>query len=170
MRTSALLKLVFAFCLGFPCLAAANAELVASLNISADVEGFGGFSGLEISGDGTEITAVSDKGRIMRGYILRDANNDPIGVSDMRFAYVLGPDGARMRKWREDAEGLAIDNRGRLYVSFEGAYGDMTVLAAPRQNFRTRRSWIKCRRTLVLKVWRWTALAAYSHSPKDPGS
>lgn len=123
MRTSARLKLIITLCIGFPCLAAANAELVASLNLSSDVEGFGGFSGLEISDDGTEITAVSDKGRIMRGQILRDANDNPIGVTEMRFAYVLGPNGARMQKWREDAEGLAIDNRGRLYVSFEGEPG-----------------------------------------------
>ena len=123
MRTSARLKLILAFCLGFPTVAAANAELVAELDLSADIDGFGGFSGLELSADGTEITAVSDKGRIMRGQIQRDANDDPVGVSNMRFAYVLGLDGARMQNWREDAEGLAIDNRGRIFVSFEGEPG-----------------------------------------------
>ena len=112
--------LICAAVLLLPVQTRAEPQLVANLSLSADVEGFGGFSGLEVSSDGERFTAISDKGRIMRGRIVRNSEGNPSGVADMEFAYLLDTDGGQMPHWRADAEGLAIDSRGRLFVSFEG--------------------------------------------------
>ena len=100
--------------------AGAEPQLVATLALRSQVDGFGGFSGLEVNATGTRLTSVSDRGLILQAEILRDADGRPVAVEDLTFGQLLSPEGTPMARWRSDAEGLAIDQRGRGFVSFEG--------------------------------------------------
>jgi hypothetical protein len=80
--------------------------------------GLGGLSGLEVSQNGASFVAVSDKGRFVTGRFLRHGDV----ITDVTDAYV-GPirtvKGPPVGGYDIDAEGLAQDAEGRLYVSFE---------------------------------------------------
>jgi hypothetical protein len=122
MRCRSRFGLILAACLS-AAPAWADPQLVATLTLRADVDGFGGFSGLELDATGTRLTAVSDKGLVMEGRVQRDAMGTPIDLTGMRFTHLTDTRGDRMPEWRSDAEGLAIDRAGRLFVSFEGDTG-----------------------------------------------
>jgi len=82
-------------------------------------DGFGGFSGLELSSDGTRFTTVSDKGRILSGTIAR---KDRVisRVTMEKFVPLLDQKSRPVVKYNIDSEGLAIGPDGTIYVSFEG--------------------------------------------------
>jgi len=81
---------------------------------------FGGFSGLEVLDGGKDFLALSDRGRWARGTMTRDA------AGRLEAAHLTGKGrlhdlrGTAMRGVTFDSEGLAMDARGRAYVSFEG--------------------------------------------------
>lgn len=81
---------------------------------------FGGYSGLELSADGTLFTTVSDRGTIRQGRLTRDAEGRIVSVSAGPPLPLRGPSGAALSGKPADAEGLAIDDRGAIYVSLEG--------------------------------------------------
>ncbi len=80
---------------------------------------FGGLSGVKLSDDGRSLLAIGDRGvwvtaRLERdGEQLKRARTTGIGP-------LLGVDGKPLSEREVDAEGLAVDNEGRAYVSFEG--------------------------------------------------
>ncbi|WP_420858016.1 esterase-like activity of phytase family protein [Marivivens marinus] len=82
--------------------------------------GLGGFSGIEVSDDGARFTAISDSGIWVRGTFSRS----DAGTIDRIDLTAQGPlndtDGTPATGFRADAEGLAIRDDGRIYVSFEG--------------------------------------------------
>lgn len=83
---------------------------------------FGGFSGLEVSNDGSSFVAVSDRGTLISGTFQRDGQT----ISDieagpmhrLRRAF-----GIPLDRENSDSEGLAIAPDGKLYVSFEWKHG-----------------------------------------------
>lgn len=86
-----------------------------------DDRDFGGFSGIEMAPDGQSYTALSDRGTLWWGSVLRDAGG---GIRDLTVA-----GSTRLRSSRDepllagrlgDAEGLAIAADGGIWVSFEG--------------------------------------------------
>ena len=83
---------------------------------------FGGFSGMRIADDGARFIAVSDKGWWLRGRILYDQGR-PAGIEDAEMAPMLGADGRPLaaRGWY-DAESIAQDADGMLYVGIERAH------------------------------------------------
>jgi len=81
--------------------------------------GFGGLSGLEVSADGTSFWAISDRGRLYAGRLLR-TDGRISGLADLRAWPLRDTEGNRMEGPRADAEGLAIAPDGRIFVSFEG--------------------------------------------------
>ncbi|MDQ7070989.1 MAG: esterase-like activity of phytase family protein [Rhodobacterales bacterium] len=105
------------------------ARFLGSYEWTSEAEGFGGFSGLELSSDGRGFVAISDRGQITRGHIIRDSEEivrvtfDPLQpLVDVAGAPLIGKDA--------DAEGIAVDSNGRVFVSFElgqhvYAYGDL---------------------------------------------
>ncbi len=123
MRCRSRLQLAFFALLAFALPARAEPQLIADIVLSADVDGFSGFSGLEVGDTGTHFTAITDKGLVMRGRITRDATGAPTGLADTQFTQLTDDTGARMPQWRSDAEGLAVDAQGRMYISFEGDTG-----------------------------------------------
>lgn len=86
-----------------------------------DDRDFGGFSGLEIAPDGQSYTALSDRGTLWWGSVVRDEGGR---IRDLTVA-----GSARLRSTRDqplvagrlgDAEGLAVAPDGSIWVSFEG--------------------------------------------------
>jgi len=84
-------------------------------------EGFGGFSGLELSGDGTAFTMLSDRALLVTGRFRRDAAGTVTAVEVDRREPVLDPEGRTLTRDRGDSEGLAIAADGTTYISLEGA-------------------------------------------------
>lgn len=82
---------------------------------------FGGFSGLEVGTDGSEFWAVSDGGLMVQGRFER-TDYEISGVADADFFDLKSPDGKVLQGVWNDAEGLAVDEQGRAYVSFEGEH------------------------------------------------
>jgi len=96
-----------------------RAKLAGRLSWSMRGEAFGGLSGLALTGDGTGFTALSDRGRLVTGRILRE-DGEISGVADLRMTPLKNTEGGPLKKFHSDAEGLAIRSDGRLYISFEG--------------------------------------------------
>ncbi|MGR3714319.1 MAG: esterase-like activity of phytase family protein [Shimia sp.] len=99
-----------------------SAELIATYRWQIPETWFGGFSALELSDDGTEMVALSDRGFIVQAQLQRK-DGEITGVTNVRTSRVLRPSGhfARHTGWR-DSEGLAQMDDGSLVVAFEGEH------------------------------------------------
>ncbi|ARJ69580.1 esterase-like activity of phytase family protein [Paracoccus contaminans] len=105
--------------------AAARADVVIdALGIFVWHEGdadFGGFSGLELSEDGSRYWALSDRGTIRWGSVQRSRQGRISGLTTAGTARLQDSQGRKLQPgYKGDAEGLAIDAQGRMFVSFEG--------------------------------------------------
>ncbi|WP_298259136.1 esterase-like activity of phytase family protein [uncultured Litoreibacter sp.] len=100
---------------------AQSLEFVSRYGWRSDVEGFGGFSSLELSRNGDRFTTTTDKGLISEGRIVRREGRIR-GLDNLRFETLQNPAGAPLRSYRTDAEGLAIAPDGTIYISFEGTH------------------------------------------------
>ncbi|SDW44418.1 esterase-like activity of phytase family protein [Paracoccus sanguinis] len=84
-------------------------------------EDFGGFSGLELSDDGSRYWALSDRGTLRWGSIDRDGQGRIVRLTTAGSARLQDSRGRKLKPgYLGDAEGLAIDAEGRIFVSFEG--------------------------------------------------
>lgn len=79
---------------------------------------FGGFSGLAVLDGGTRMITVSDKGTYATATLTREAGR-LTGVTRTTAGPLLGIAGAPLGGYDVDAEGVAVDDRGRIYISFE---------------------------------------------------
>lgn len=112
-----------------------KAEYISSYRWTDDDAVFGGFSGFDLASNGVNFWTVSDDGIIIKAQLLRDQENGRItGIS----AYDLHPlqmiKGGPVQQIDNDAEGLAVSEVGKIFVSFEGfhrvrQYDDVTSLA-----------------------------------------
>jgi hypothetical protein len=90
----------------------------AGVELQASSEGFGGFSGLWRSPDGSEIVAVSDAAQWLTARVAT-ANGRLAGLADAVMAPVLGANGRPLRRTRSyDTESLAIAG-GVAYLAIE---------------------------------------------------
>ncbi len=80
---------------------------------------FGGWSGIDLSEDGSQFVAIGDSGQITQGAIKRDGD----AITSIDFPYV-----GRLKTYHGketgptyvfDAEGLAVAPDGQLFVAFE---------------------------------------------------
>lgn len=100
-----------------PCFAA-ELTFVSRYTWHSSIKGFGGLSGLELSGDGTKLYATSDAGYALSAKVIRQ--NDKItGLRDIVFAPLRDLKGKPLDRWYVDAEGLARNGNGPFYISFE---------------------------------------------------
>jgi len=100
------------------------------------VAAFGGFSGFVLLPDAAGFVAVTDKGWLAEGRLIRDGDRI-VGVSDTTLRPMVGGKNAPLTSFMSDAEGLARAPDGTLYVSFEGYHR----IAAVRPG-ETRTRWI----------------------------
>ena len=96
---------------------------------------FGGFSGLEVSDDGTRFAAISDRGDHTEGRFQR-SDGRITGVIAGPILPVLDRDGQPVRGYWFDSEGLAIAPDGRRFIAFESvariwSYATPTSAAEP---------------------------------------
>lgn len=98
--------------------AAARPELMTETVWRVADDGFGGFSAIHVSAEGTRFIAVSDKGRIAEGDIQRQ-DGEITSIGPVRLDWLRDPRGQPLEDVLTDAEGIAIDADGRIYVSFE---------------------------------------------------
>jgi hypothetical protein len=89
---------------------------------SSDV-GFGGWSDLAVSADGSEILAISDEAHWLRAHLTYDASGDLAGINSGEIAPMLNESGKPMLGKDGDAEGLTLEHphdvHGAAIVSFE---------------------------------------------------
>lgn len=83
---------------------------------------FGGFSGIELSQDGRQMVAISDRGMFVTGTLQR--KGDAVsGVKNVNAFRVLNAKGTFPQKaGLRDSEGLVLQKNGGLVVSFEGEH------------------------------------------------
>jgi hypothetical protein len=84
---------------------------------------FGGWSGIEISPDGSGMTAITDRGRLIRARIERDIERDKgliTGITPLRWWRLKSSSGRFLSRGIIDSEGLAIGNDAAIHISFEG--------------------------------------------------
>lgn len=80
---------------------------------------FGGLSALHMSDNGSRLLAVSDRGQFVTGSVLRDGDTIT-GITEVAINPVRQISGAPVNEANYDSEGLAVDAKGNIYVSFEG--------------------------------------------------
>lgn len=84
-------------------------------------EDFGGFSGIELSADGRSYTALSDRATLRWGSIYRDSQGRIARLTTAGRARLHDSKGQPLTGgYLGDSEGIAIDDAGRIFVSFEG--------------------------------------------------
>ncbi|WP_164660642.1 esterase-like activity of phytase family protein [Tropicibacter sp. Alg240-R139] len=123
------MRLSFAISIIFTCLLAgsvvavdtAKATYLSSYSWDNSAPWFGGFSALEISADGRNITVLNDRGVILTARVSRtETNIDDIEITSS--ARVLSSTGKTLRGLGADSEGLAIAEDGTVFISFEGIH------------------------------------------------
>ena len=84
-------------------------------------EHFGGWSGVHVSPDGRSFVTISDKGSFAEGVLERGPDGTLTAAKLTRRGRLHGIDGSLLGESESetDAEGLAVDDPGRAYVSFE---------------------------------------------------
>lgn len=78
---------------------------------------FGGFSGLEVYPDGHFLT-ISDRGSFFTGWITRE-DGTVVAIELDSHTPILDSKGLPLDGRNTDAEGLAVNENGDIYVSFE---------------------------------------------------
>jgi hypothetical protein len=95
-----------------------NLRLLSNVTWSQSDSWFGGFSGAEVSENGTRISLISDRGTLVMADMIRE--NGTLAAMQLRAQIPLaGAHGAALSNAESDPEGLAIDRQGRAFVSFE---------------------------------------------------
>jgi hypothetical protein len=107
-----------------------------SLRWELDAPWFGGWSGIEVTDQGNQLTVISDRGQLTRGRMNR--NNGKLASVTVQSSKHLGrATGGRVRKKASDAEGLAISDSGQAHISFEHHHRIMrTDIATARTSGR----------------------------------
>ncbi|MFV0303848.1 MAG: esterase-like activity of phytase family protein [Paracoccus sp. (in: a-proteobacteria)] len=103
--------------------AAASLDYVATYVWSSPQEDpdFGGFSGIEISADGSGFHALTDRAHLYWGSIDRDASGRIRGLNIAGRSHLTDSKGNPLPEGRlGDSEGLAVAPDGTIWVSFEG--------------------------------------------------
>ncbi|MDA8747657.1 esterase-like activity of phytase family protein [Litoreibacter sp.] len=96
-------------------------EFVGSKTWVEKTQGFGGFSSIEVSANGTSFLATTDKGLFGEGVFARKGGKIT-GISSPKFYKILGDGDKVLEAGHTDAEGLAVHGGREIYVSFEGQH------------------------------------------------
>jgi hypothetical protein len=121
-----------------------KAQFSSDITLRSDDENFGGFSGLDLSSDGTKFTIITDRGFISSGEIER-TNGKITKVTYGPLQALKSPRGNKLKAGWRDSEGLALMPSGGFVVSFEGhhrlvKYTSETAISSPILAFPTPKS------------------------------
>ncbi|MEM9583899.1 MAG: esterase-like activity of phytase family protein [Pseudomonadota bacterium] len=132
---------------------AQSLELVGSIRWYEDVSGFGGFSSIEVSSNGSSFLVTTDKGMFGQG-VFRRSNGKIIGVSQPKFQRMVGTNGQRLSKSEDDSEGLAVYEGREIYVSFEGTHviNRFGALDAPPVTLKMAREFSKMQKNSSIEA------------------
>ncbi|MBA3446654.1 MAG: esterase-like activity of phytase family protein [Pseudaminobacter sp.] len=84
-------------------------EFVGGLELTASSRDFGALSAIRFTTPGENFIGVADTGFWFSGTIIRDASNRPAGLRNFRMRQMVDGRGEPAdRKWKVDAEGLAV--------------------------------------------------------------
>ncbi|WP_300032842.1 esterase-like activity of phytase family protein [uncultured Roseobacter sp.] len=97
------------------------AQLSAVIPTETEADWAGGFSGIEVTADGSTWYLVTDRGHVATGTFTRQ-NGTLTGATIAAFQPLVDQYGNERDFPHTDAEGLALDDTGRLNVSFEHAH------------------------------------------------
>lgn len=122
MRCRSYVALALGLLVALPAYTGEALDYLGSHTWRSGQDGFGGFSGLELGDDGSSFIAVSDRGFIVQGQLTRDQTGAVNRVAAATIRPLKDDDGTRLDRFEVDAEGLALREDGRLYVSFEGVH------------------------------------------------
>ncbi|WP_122072196.1 esterase-like activity of phytase family protein [Pseudophaeobacter sp. EL27] len=102
-----------------PRASAEQAQPAGSYTWRASPDWFGGFSGLELSADGSQMVVLSDRAHLVRADVHRQ-NGEIASVSLHSAQHLRSSKGRRLLGRIMDSEGLALAPDGSLFISFEG--------------------------------------------------
>ena len=99
-----------------------EARYLGSYVWSVDDPSFGGFSALELSADGRQFYALSDRAVLYTGTVSRSDSGAVSVVKITEKNPLRAADGGKMPRYSDDAEGLALAADGTLFASFEAMH------------------------------------------------
>jgi hypothetical protein len=98
-------------------------EFRGGLHLTSEDKRFGGLSALAVSGDGSQLTAITDQGGWLTARIVYDQRGWLQEVTDGRMGLLHAPSGRPLAgKENQDAESLARLPDGSMIVGFERAH------------------------------------------------
>ncbi|MEP2706588.1 MAG: esterase-like activity of phytase family protein [Roseibium sp.] len=107
------------FHIGHPDRTFGKLTFLGGFEVLASDRKIGGLSGLVSLDRGNRFLAVTDNGHWVSGAIEQKPDGTPLGISEVRYAPLLGGDGKTLRaRWGHDTEALTLSETG-LYVSAE---------------------------------------------------
>lgn len=120
-RRSLLALIALAFMTGAAALAARaiTPASVITLIWSMPLAKFGGWSGIDVTPDGKDFVAVSDRGSIAFGSLHR-VEGRLEGISSMPLRPIKGDKDLWSTTFARDAEGVSLEPSGALLISYEG--------------------------------------------------
>lgn len=101
--------------------ATAQAAFLSVTRWQEDFDAFGGYSGLWIAPDGSRLMTVSDRGSYAAAEITREGDQIT-GIALTDWGILPDEKGPDPVAFHRDAEGLAITEDGRVYISFEALH------------------------------------------------
>ena len=137
-----------------------------------DAPHFGGFSGLEVSKNGRDITVLSDRGAYTTGQISRDGTGRIVAISIKAVQLLQGADGKPLKPDFSDSEGIAVAADGSVYVSFEGHARVLhyAKLGGPAQNLPSPRDFKAMQKNSALEALAIDAAGTLYTLPERSGA
>ena len=111
-----------------------TAALLGSYTWRSDVDGFGGFSALHISGGGERMITLSDRSTLVSAQIARNGD-EVVRILLLDQWRVLSSTGRVLSGHVSDSEGIAVAPDGGFFISFEGIHR-VAYYAAPGAHAR----------------------------------
>lgn len=123
MRFGPALAIIAVLCLACtpPGAGQMQARFLGSFTWDMDQPWFGGFSGLELSADGTAMTVLGDRSTLLRARLIRDGDRIT-AIEPGPARHLKSSSGARLSGAIVDSEGLAVAPDGTIFISFEGVH------------------------------------------------
>ena len=148
-----------------------TAQFIAAIPFHDSDARFGGFSGLSLSNNGRDMVALSDRGAIFRGRIVRDDLDAPVDIERIQFLPVRQIDGQNTSGFSADSEGLAMTKTGGVYISFEGFHRVRFYenISAPAQDIPRHPDFKKMQRNSSLEALAVDARGALYTLPERSG-